>query len=192
MRRIKLIQTILFTSGLLLVFIQTGLAEQAASTPQEKTLYRSLNTEGVPEFSDQPGKGAEEIEITPLPTYTFPSPPKVTPTPKKSPRVTKQQPYEQLRILAPGQDEVIRDNTGQLTIEFALTPPLKTGLGHRLQFLIDGKPREPVTGPATFDKVYQGTHTLMIKLLDADQRVLMTSNNITFHKLRHSIKKSTE
>ena len=176
-------------AGFLLLTTQTGLAEDepAATTQQEKKLYRSYSAEGVPEFSDKPGKNAEEIKIPSLPTYT-PSPvPKTILTPQKKgpPQKRKQEVYQQLIILSPSQDEVIRDNTGKLAVTFTLTPPLKTGLGHQLQFFIDGKLHEPVLMPATFDEVYQGTHTLVIRLLDGEHRILLTSNSVTFHKIRH-------
>jgi len=189
----KFTQAILYASTLLLM-AQTGLAiTEEATTPEqpEKKLYRSFNAEGVPEFSDKPGKHAEEVELPTLPTYKPTPMPRtiLAPKVKKLPKTPTPTTYQQLTIVAPTQDEVIHDNSGNLSVQFVLKPPLKTGLGHQLQFFINGQQHQVISAPATLGEVYQGTHSLIIKLVDSENRLLMTSNSVTFHKKRHVRKK---
>jgi hypothetical protein len=47
--------------------------------------------------------------------------------------------HHNLRIVAPGPDETVHDNSGNLVVTIAISPPLHAEAGDRLALLLDGK-----------------------------------------------------
>ena len=154
-------------------------------------VYKLVLPDGSVIFSDQPVPGAERIKVPPAQTYKPP------PIPVSSPRRSAEKDrkvearhYEELRITTPEDDTPVRENAGNVHIEVALSPALRTAEGHRIVLYMDG---EPVAEPGTrtvFDlkNVDRGTHQLQAAILDAQGKPIKTSDPVTFHLLRVSIR----
>jgi hypothetical protein len=97
--------------------------------------------------------------------------------------------YQQLEITAPTPDETLRDNTGDVTVSVALQPDLDAAAGHRLQFLLDGKPqgKPSDSSHARFPNVPRGTHTVEVAVVDASGHELKRSTGVRFHLHRQSV-----
>ena len=167
----------------------------------EKKVYRKFHPDGVVEFSDKPLKGAEELKMEELPTYKFDtgtSAPqaktqpvtkqKAIPTSSPRLRTEKIKPsgytYNSLSIISPARNETIRANDGNINVNFTLSPELQHFRGHQIEYLLDGKSILKTTTPQGLKNVDRGTHSLVIQVVDKNNKVLINSDSVTFHVLR--------
>ncbi len=174
-----------------------------AGTPPalQAEIYKTVNEDGNVVYTDVPPKDSSAaMDVDRGNTYTPPSP--VTPnTPAqertddatlvevvveqddKQPAVTS---YMELSITAPGHDQAVRENAGNLTITVTSIPALDATLGHQVQILLDGQ--NAATGGVTLSltNVDRGTHALTARIIDANGEVLISSTPVTFHMLRYS------
>jgi hypothetical protein len=161
------------------------------------TVYRSIDAQGNVVFSDQPpgpGEAAETLEITEPATFDAPASNPAAPGADaegwdwdmEAGEPADQTPfvYAALAIVAPANDEGLRDNAGNVTIVAGVEPDLRPG--HLLEILLDGAVVSSGAGnTATLTEVERGTHTLEARILDDQGTVLITSQPSTFHMLRY-------
>jgi hypothetical protein len=151
-------------------------------------IYKYTNPNGTVEYSDQRGKGAVEVEIGPLQTYTPPLP-KI-----KTTHDSESQPQEavssyQVSIVNPHNEATVRENTGRVEVTLQVKPPIEADSNYTLQLLLDGQ----VVGRAStrlkyiLTNVDRGTHKLQAKLLDSSRISVAQSEIITFYMRRISI-----
>lgn len=87
--------------------------------------------------------------------------------------------YTSLSITAPGNDEAIRENAGNVNVVAEVNPELQ--IGHRVRILMDGKPEQ--AGAQTvfmLPNVDRGTHSVQAEIIDDSGKVLITSSPTTF------------
>ena len=157
-------------------------------------VYRWQAPDGSIIFSDEPPPqgGAEAIEFEPLQTYSPPpkpsSPAAATPNTPEAPQEKPKTPFVYLgfEIAQPGNDEGVRANTGEITVQLNVLPGLNNDDGDRIAVLLDGN---VVAGPSptttfTLSGVARGTHTLSAQIQSKDGNVILKSKPITFHALR--------
>ena len=146
-------------------------------------VYRSVDKDGHVVYSDKPSQGAEKIEIKDAQTIHLPTagPFRYQPPAKEAPPR-----YSSVAISSPGNDESIRQNSGDVTVQISVSPGLKSG--DVISLLMDGK--EVASGPAssvTLKNVDRGSHTLQARVLGSDGSTWASSESVTFHLLRHSV-----
>ena len=176
------------------------LAETPATQNDEEKgkVYRRYHPDGVVEFSDKPLKGGDELKVEEVPTYRFSSPDKPastgtssTSTPLARPanqpklRVEKRQPgpYSSLAINSPSRDQSIRANDGNVNVSFNLLPALQHD--HRIIYLLDGKQVLETRQAKPLTNLDRGTHTLVLQVVDMNNKVLIYSDSVTFHVKRY-------
>lgn len=149
------------------------------SLTAQAEVYRIVAPDGSITFTDQPGPGAEAVELPPIMTYT--PPPRETKVEEQEPEALEALPYRHFSVAAPADESTIRDNQGNLSMRLRLEPPLQAGLGHRIQFVVDGVEQgEPTTSAAaTFQNLDRGSHRLSAHILDAQGNVLETASPVT-------------
>ncbi len=148
-------------------------------------VYKWTDADGSVHFTDSPREGAEEVHVAPPQTYTPAPLPPITPRPEAPPPPVD---YTRFDLTAPAEETTLRDNTGAITVTFALEPALKVQRGHKLQVLLDGQAQPPVeANTVILNNVDRGTHTLQGQIVDARGEVLMSSQAITVHLFRESI-----
>jgi hypothetical protein len=165
------------------------LASIAASSALGQ-IYKTTDANGNVVFTDiapvdrsgQPT--AKEVTVPPLNSYDPPviqSTPAAPSTPAGSASPGY---YAQLDVLTPTEDETIRDNAGNVQIEVAITPPLRSD--HRLLLVLDGTATEveAVNGVFELSNVDRGTHTAGARAVDRQGNVLIESNPTTFNLQR--------
>ena len=145
-------------------------------------VYRSVDKNGNVVFTDQPSPDAELIELDELQTIDAPAIGnfEYTPPPEKpAPR------YSAVTIISPQNDVAIRDNAGNVTVNIATQPDLRSS--DELVLFMDGK--EIILGKSTakaFSGLDRGTHQLRAAIRDVNGRILQRSPSVIFHLLRQS------
>lgn len=161
------------------------LAVCLVSTVVSAEVYRWKDEDGNLIFSDSPQPGAEKIELKETTVVPALTPPRRT---ERKPAAPATSAYTAISITQPGAEETLRNMP---TIQFAasLSPPLRTGRGHRVQFFLDGnatgKPLSSTT--LTLDNVPRGEHRVEAAVIDADGRELLRSEPRTFFVHQTSI-----
>ena len=148
-------------------------------------VYKWTDADGTVHFTDTPREGAEKVHVAPPQTYTPAPLPPITPRPEAPPPAVA---YTRFELTSPAPEATLRDNTGDITVNFALEPALKVGHGHKLAVLLDGQAQPPVKANTVIVKnVPRGTHSLQGQILDSRGEVIMASQSITVHLFRQSI-----
>lgn len=164
--------------------------EPATQTEEDQKVYRKFHPDGVVEFSDQPTRGSEELKMEELPTYKFtPTVPAPKPTsrpkqltkpePRSKPGLTS--PYRSLTISSPSSGETIRANSGDIDVKFTLVPGLQFYKGHKFEYLLDGESILITDRPQTLKNLDRGGHTLLIQVIDQNDKLLIKSDSVSFH-----------
>ncbi len=94
--------------------------------------------------------------------------------------------YNKVQIVSPAEDEVIRNNAGNLTVVAATDPDLAPG--HTLQLILDGE-LEGASANGSFELSYvdRGTHRIEVRVVDLETgEEFIRSAPITFHLLRYA------
>lgn len=148
-------------------------------------VYKWVDPDGTVHFSDTPHEGAQELHVAPPQTYTPGRVPPITPREEAPPAPVE---YTRFELVSPTDDATLRDNTGAITLKFALEPALKVARGHKLIVLLDGQAQPAAkSGSITLQNVDRGTHTLQGQVVDSGGKILMSSKSITVHLFRQSI-----
>ncbi len=159
----------------------------AAATAPAAEVYRWVDDQGVVHYSDRPSEGADRLTIDAPQTIR-------APVPQRRPNRSSQDEnagetaeiYETLEIVSPGQEEILWNIGGQLSVAIQLQPRLQRG--HRLDLYLDGEQvASPRTTRAILSDVFRGTHTLTAEVKDASDQVLIKSRPRTFSVQQTSI-----
>ena len=98
--------------------------------------------------------------------------------------------YQQIAITSPGDGDVVRANSGDVTIQVQLTPNLATDSNHLLVVTMDGTTKQESSSTSiTFNNVDRGSHTFTAQVLDADGQSLLSSGAVEVHVQRHAVRK---
>jgi Domain of unknown function (DUF4124) len=156
-------------------------------------VYRWVDPDGHTQYSDQPRPNAQVIRIPEAPAAAAPAPPPPAapadnPAPS-DPAARRFAGYDKIAIVNPPNDGTVWDNSGNVSIEIAVSPPLQGTLGHKLLLLLNGKPLgEPIAATSfTVTNLDRNTYTLEARIVDADGKVLGESPPSVFHMKRISV-----
>ena len=167
------------------LLILVGLALCVSVIAQDR-VYKRVNPDGSVEYSDQPIEGAEVMKVPKGSTFTMPEAPARTAKPASTQEEEPAVKYESLEITRPMNDETIRSNEGKLTALARSVPALDAS--HRFRWNMDGAPVQQVNAPELrLNNVNRGTHNLQVQIVDADGKVIISSETITFHLMRYRI-----
>ena len=168
------------------ILAATGSAVAAAE------IFKTVDEHGNVVFSDippPPSQTSEPVTINPVNTFNMPVP-EVTAPPAEADVPEEVAQYDRLTILAPANEETVRENAGNVTVAIALTPPLRAG--DQLVLYMDGN-RSPVRAQGTsfrLENVNRGTHTIGVRVLDDAGRIAAEAETSIFHLQRVSIRKT--
>ena len=146
-------------------------------------VYRWVDADGQPHYSDQPSPGAERVSIeVGRPAAGAGNTSGVARGATDLEDVTSDTPlpYQSLTIASPAQEAVLWNIEGQLDVAAAVQPALQSG--HVLQFYLDGQmsPAEPGETRTRFPGVSRGEHMLRVEVVDPSGRSLVSSPMIRF------------
>jgi len=165
-------------------------------------VYKWVDDEGRVHFSDRPDAGSNATRMpgfqTGSPSIDKPASPEPVPaTPGDTPGVYKfpelfgdgsaqQAVSYSIRITTPLQDATVRDNQGIIPVAFTTSPMPEEDFSY--QMFLDGMPwYQPFFSQQVYlSNVDRGTHTIQVKLMNAEGAVVGTSNTVTIHLHRAS------
>lgn len=165
-----------------------SLALALAATSAEAQIYMWVMPDGTVKYSDRrQERDAEEIKLSPIVTY------EPTPVAKKAeaeaPDAGAQEEaggYDSFTISAPPNDTTVRDNGGNVTINFAVTPSLAEG--HAIDLYMDGRKFGQSQLPiVTLPNANRGTHQIYGAIVDASGAEIARTEPITVHLQRTSV-----
>ena len=157
----------------------------------DAAVYRYIDENGNVAFSDEPVDGGVRVEVSPAPAIDLKDLPPLGTEPKADSRrsAAKAAPtYEHIDLKSPRDDQAVRANGGNVSLEVDLKPALRTDLGHRFAVKLDGRRLDRTWSEnPQLTAVDRGTHQLQVMVVDASGEPLIKTDTITFHVLRRSI-----
>ncbi|HSS65093.1 MAG TPA: DUF4124 domain-containing protein [Gammaproteobacteria bacterium] len=156
-----------------------------AAAPAEAEIYKWRLPDGSIEYSDrQPEKGAERVDLPPLVTYTPPAASAPGAETDAESAATFDG-YDSFTIASPLSGATVRDNSGNVTLNFAITPTLFEG--HAIDIFMDGRKFGRSTAAVvTLSNVNRGKHQIYATLVDGTGAELARTQTITVDLLRVS------
>ena len=151
-------------------------------------IYTWVDEKGNRIYSDVPREGAKELKIQKSTDY---SPPEVkSPWPEKPKDEPKKIAYTQFSIVSPINDATIRSNQGSVQVAFDIRPKLMAG--DQIVLMNNGaevkRSRSPVI---SLMNINRGSHTLSGKIINRSGQVKATSDSVTIHLHRPTIRRGS-
>ncbi len=140
-------------------------------------VYRSVDKDGRPVFSDRPTEGASPVDLRAPNTMQELNRAPSQPTLPLSGEGLVAPVYQGLRIINLEDGGTVTNPAGNVVAEIALAPTLQPG--HRLQGLLDGRAEGmPSGGGWLFPGTARGPHTVEIQVLGNSGEVLVSSGAV--------------
>ncbi|NOX42973.1 MAG: DUF4124 domain-containing protein [Gammaproteobacteria bacterium] len=159
--------------------------------PATADTYKWTDKNGKIIYSDKPNpNGSEEkVKGAPLTTYSpDPALKKPSGTPSNVKQRARRTTYSNFTIEQPTNDKTFRQNAGNVTVKFGITPTLNNAIGDKIEIFLDGKKSgETSNNSFSFVSLNRGTHTLSANLVNR-QGTVLKSDSITFHLQRATAK----
>jgi hypothetical protein len=149
-------------------------------------VFRRIGPDGQVYFSDQPGPGAERVDVTPAQTISLPPVPEQTETAAAATQGDATVAYAGFSITSPTSDQGVRANDGNVTVHLSLQPALQPS--HSIVLNVDGEDGESTNSSSglmiELNNLSRGKHTVMATVVDEDGKVLIKTEPVTFQVLR--------
>jgi len=152
---------------------------------QAEEVYKRVDENGVSSFSDTKSKGAEKIFVEPVNVQKIPP---LTEQPRSYSTPTETAaPYNKLEITSPSDQTTLR-NEHRILIQASVMPGLRSD--HSIEFLDNGHSLQPASKEIRVELVdfERGSHSLSVRILDNQGKVVITSSPVTVHIFRAVIK----
>ena len=142
-------------------------------------IYKSVNSEGVIEYSDQPREGAEKIKVKNPQSITLPKGADVFSSSSTDEDTEQTAAYKSIVITQPANDSAFNSGNGQVFISAETVPALQAD--HSIQLVMDGTPyNDNNSGGFGLTNVDRGTHQVQVSVIDAAGNTLISSETTTF------------
>ena len=141
-------------------------------------VYKYINKQGKTAYSDIPVAGAKKVVVPPVMTYKAPAVKHLSPVMEQPVDTTG---YQRLEITNPKDQATVRDNQGQLSVNYHIEPSLQEG--DRLLLLVDGVGQEGMS----IDGLVRGQHRLSLQVLGLNNEVLMSSGVVEFYLQKQTV-----
>jgi len=169
--------------NILIRFLVLWILAVAIVAPAIAEIYKRTNPDGSVEFTDVPRSDEEKsVPLSPMSTF------KATPSRRtiSNTQVDDAKKYSTISVTSPADEATIRDNTGTIKVNVALSPALRPG--HKLVLLVDGAQKsESTSGSFTLNNLDRGSHSLTAQVLDKAGKTLLSSAPITVYLFRQSV-----
>ncbi len=148
--------------------------------------WRWKDANGVVHYSDRPVPGAERMNLGPVAsTSSQPAAPRANVVPVQ--QVPAPITYSGCIVAVPASDQVF-NSVRTVSVSLLITPALDEE--HRLQVLLDGRiytgwPERAMN--FTLENMFRGSHTVSVRVLNAEGRTVCAGPATTFHVRQPSI-----
>jgi len=148
-------------------------------------VYREVNDDGVPTFSDQAMPGAEPITLRKPSIFTDTTYQQSQLKRRSDDSLTPMKMDYSLLVTNPPDDSVVRDNAGNLNLTISISPSVQSG--HSAELLMDGTKIRDVHGNGiiALTNVDRGTHAFNIRIIDKKGNVVTDGPSIKISILRY-------
>jgi hypothetical protein len=176
----------------LMVFLLScnGLAAQEGAGK----VYKSVDEKGRVIFTDHPpaDKSSELVRVQATNTASIQVDQKAEMESKDEEPVSRKVPYKRFAIVSPSNNQTLEYGVSSVDVVLALEPALQDG--HRVQFILDGKPYDqPGTALVTrLGNLDRGTHTVDAAILDAKGKRVKATRAVKFTIQLHSYRADDE
>lgn len=166
-------------------------AKDKEATPKKKKpskIYTWIDKKGNRIYSDNPREGAEELKIQKQTEYT---PTKVENPWATTPKVVDEKniAYTYFAVASPSPDATIRNNQGSIQVAFDVRPKLQPG--HEIILLRNGTEAGRSKTPLiSLNNIDRGSHALSGQIVTANGDVLISSDSVTVHLHRPTIRRA--
>ena len=156
----------------------------AATPTLAATVYKYKDPSGNTVFTDEPVEGAEKMDVQPVPTIPAIIP-KVEPTPETAPAAEFA--YNKMTIIIPSDGEHFINNSGQVTVQVALSPNLRKT--DKLQLVFNGTPYGKPQNGTTFklNNLDRGEYVAQVSAIDNHGKEVGKSDSVTFYVKRSAV-----
>lgn len=152
-------------------------------------IYTCKDDKGDTVYTDSPDAcvNVEEVKVDALPALV---PSKSIAIPNNNRSVVNEDDknaYTELVITSPINDATVRDNQGNLTINFRAAPALQTRKNHKYVVTVNGA--EVYSGTSTITalkNVDRGTHSISVKIVDASGSTKISATPVKVTLQRYS------
>lgn len=152
----------------------------------EARIYKWIMPDGTVQYSDRPQEqDAQEVKLSPLVTYS-PVPIPEREAPAQEAPAPAGEGYDSFSISSPANDTAVRDNAGNLTLNFAVVPSLEKG--HAIDIYVDGIKFGQSNLPiVTLTNVSRGGHEIYGAIVDENGAELARTETVTITLQRVSV-----
>jgi hypothetical protein len=164
------------------------LGSTVAPPAEAAGIYRVENPDGTVTYTDRPQPGANSTPVK-VETVNDYRPPRVPYEGSEADRA--QAPslgYDGIAVSSPANEQNFHSNEGNVPLTFTISPPLRAGDSVRV--LVDGNAMAIGVGPDGLGQltgIERGAHTLVVEVLDANKRPVLTSAPVTFFLHKTSV-----
>lgn len=170
----------IFKTNILSITLLTAFtATLSVSATAQTNVYKSVNKDGIVEYSDQPSKGSEEIRVKNPQSVTLPKGADVFKSYGSDQGTDSSNAYQSIVITQPAHDSAFNSGNGQISISSETNPSLSNE--HTIQLMFDGTSyNSNKSGSFSLSNVDRGTHQIQVNVIDADGKVLISSDITSF------------
>jgi len=144
-------------------------------------VYKSVDRDGNTVFSDIPSENAEKIEVRELPT--IPALEQQPDRPVKAEPVAR---YNTLSITSPKNDETYFRSEGDLVVALQIQPRLASG-DTVVLYLNSNEFLSGRSSTYSIPELDRGTYQLRVAIKDSADKIIMSTETVTFHLRQASI-----
>jgi hypothetical protein len=152
-----------------------------------ETVYKYVDENGNTVFTDEPRKGAEVLDVQPIPTVP------AIPVPERTSKPVRQDAfrYNKILIVSPEDQHNFINEVEPIVVQLAMSPALRSE--DRVQLMLNGAPKGSPSSSTQFtlDSLDRGAYNVSVKVLDMDGNEVGSSPSIQFFIKRHSVNMPT-
>jgi hypothetical protein len=162
----------------------TGLVLTAPLSAE--VIYKWVDANGQPHFSDLPRDGAVEVFVAPPQSYT-PVATGSSSSKELADRVASKADdksgdrYKTFAITSPSVEETIWNTGGTISVSLTLRPALASG--HTIRLMLDGRQKlqlGPGVNRVSLTGIERGEHQLQAQVVTQDRQVVTSTSSVTF------------
>ena len=167
------------TNILSIALIAASSAALSTTVIAQTSVYKSVNEEGIVEYSDQPREGAETIKVKNPQSVTLPKGSDVFTPSENDKESDSNNTYQSIVITQPANDSAFNSGSGQVSISSETSPSLSSS--HSIQLVVDGtRYNSNKSGSFSLSNVDRGTHQVQVNVINEAGDTLISSDITTF------------
>lgn len=169
-------------------FIYTILLLLASTPLWAEKVYKYMDEDGNPVFTDEPTKNAEELDIKPVHTIPAIAVPKPAPTSTDTKGPFQ---YDSIKITSPKNEENFINNGGNVTVQLSISPALRPT--DKIQLMLNGTTKGNASTTKSFPllNLPRGEYLTTVVILDEKNKEVGHSNSVTFFVRQNTAPKKT-